>query len=202
MFTGIVQGTYLVKEVKKKEGALSIVIEMPSALVSGLNKGASVSVDGVCLTVSDIKGSLISFDVIAETLRKTTLKRIQAGAKVNIERALKVGDEIGGHFLSGHIVCVGEIVDKKVLPGETILSVSIVKEWIKYFFPKGYAAIDGISLTIVDVDPNGLFTVHLIPETLKTTTLGFKDKNDQVNIEIDSQTLAIVETIERILKPK
>ena len=127
---------------------------------------------------------------------------MDVGQLVNVERSAKFGDEIGGHVLSEHIIGTAEIVKVHLLENNRVMTFETNPDWMKYFFPKGYIAVDGVSLTLVDVDHSGTFTVHLIPETLRLTTLGFKKEGDLVNIELDSQTQTIVDTIERIMKQK
>ncbi len=190
MFGGIVEEFV---EVYSHERGKLVLIFSPG-LMDGLKKGASVSVDGVCLTVTSFEKNLVSFDLLEETYLKTTLGSLVAGSKVNVERALKMGDEIGGHLLSGHVMGRGKVEKFE----KNVLTVSCA--FSKYLFPKGFIAIDGISLTLVDVDlKKGVFTVHLIPETLKRTTIASKKVGDAVNIEIDIQTITIVDTTERYL---
>lgn len=198
MFTGIVQGMAHVEKVESSPGIKRVSILLPPPLNKDLAIGASISIDGVCLTVVNIDGDIVSFDVIQETLDKTTLHDIKAGRMVNIERAAKFGDEIGGHLLSGHVYDKAEIIHLHRPAHNVIMTFQGKAEWIKYLFPKGYIAIDGVSLTLVDVNPDHTFSVHLIPETLRVTTLGRKETGEHVNIEIDAQIQAIVNTIERI----
>jgi riboflavin synthase len=198
MFTGIVLGLAFVKHVESQPGLKKITLALPALWTKHLQIGASLAVDGVCLTVVSFDAAHVTFDVIQETLEKTTLKTIKAGQQVNVERAAKFGDEIGGHVLSGHIYGEGSILEIKKSPNNTAIFFQGNAAWTKYLFPKGYVAIDGISLTLVDVLLPHVFSVHLIPETLDRTTLGFKKVGDLVNIEIDAQIQAIVDTIERI----
>lgn len=149
--------------------------------------------------MSKIDGDNISFDLIKETLRLTNLDQLEVGSLVNIERAAKYGDEIGGHVVSGHIVTTAEIV--KIFTSENNHQIWFSvhdKTVMKYILHKGFISIDGISLTVGEV-VNNRFCVHLIPETLERTTLGAKRLGDTVNIEIDPQTQAIVDTVERVL---
>lgn len=192
MFTGIVKGAFSIASVKKEKG-MHYAVSLPKDIQDGLEIGASVSVDGVCQTVVKIDGDNVYFDAINETLRVTTLDHLKIGDRVNIERSLRFGDEVGGHLLSGHVMDIAMIIEKEVTEGETIVRFDVSDQVKKYLFLKGYIAIDGVSLTIVGVDP---LSVHLIPETLRMTTLGFKEPGDRVNIEIDQQTQVIVETVE------
>ena len=144
MFTGIVQGTAKVVDIEQKESIRTILIDLPN--VELLEIGASVSIDGVCLTATEINDGIVSFDIIQETLSRSTLGDLEVGGVVNFERSLKFGDEIGGHLLSGHIIATGLVKDK-VETGEGLdLSILMPLSIEKYIMEKGYVAIDGISL--------------------------------------------------------
>ena len=196
MFTGIVQGTGEVISTSSQNTVTSFDIRLPD--VTNLNIGASVSINGVCLTVVAIKSDIIQFDIINETLERTNLGDLVVGDFVNIERSLKFGDEVGGHILSGHIFGTGIISSKSKTGDQMSLSIIAPPVMRKYLTEKGYIAIDGISLTVGKV-MSGLFDLHIIPETMRLTTLESKNIGDVVNIEIDSNTQLIVETIERLL---
>ncbi|MDR0807142.1 MAG: riboflavin synthase subunit alpha [Enterobacteriaceae bacterium] len=198
MFTGIVQGTAPVIAIDEKTHFRTHKVKLPAELLTGLALGASVANNGCCLTVIDIDGDIVSFDLMKETLAITNLSAIQVGDLVNIERAAKFGDDIGGHLMSGHIICQAEIA--KILTSENNRQIwfKMPEDLMKYVLYKGFIGIDGISLTIGEVS-KGRFCVHLIPETLERTTLGSKRLSDKVNIEIDPQTQAVVDTVERVL---
>lgn len=199
MFTGIVQGTAEIIAVDEKELFRTHIVRLPEELLPGLALGASVAHNGCCLTVTAIEGDRVSFDLIKETLRITNLGELQVGDVVNIERAAKFSDEIGGHLMSGHIMTTAEIC--KIIQSENNREVWFKLQdasQIKYILHKGFVGIDGISLTVGDVTKSK-FCVHLIPETLERTTLGAKKLGHRVNIEIDPHTQAIVETVERVL---
>lgn len=199
MFTGIVQGVGTVVEVIEKQTIHTLRIEIPDT--KDLAIGASVSIDGACLTAVKIQGSVVDFDVIPETLHRTTLAHLSSDSKVNVERSLKFGDEIGGHLLSGHIMGMG-MIHSKIENGEGVdFQISIPVDLTKYIMEKGYIAIDGISLTIGLIQ-DGNFALHIIPETLRLTTLGSKNIGDAVNLEIDSTTQTIVSTVERVMEQK
>jgi riboflavin synthase len=197
MFTGIVQGRGEIVSIENGNEITTLLIRVPST--EGLTIGASISIDGVCLTATEFTEGIVSFDVIPETLERTTLGELEVGSIVNVERSLRYGDEVGGHLLSGHIIGRG-IISKADDLGDgaqyTIMSPPDVR---KYIVSKGYVGIDGISLTIGDVHDDG-FDLHLIPETLRLTTIGEKQAGDAVNLEIDSTTMMIVETVERMMK--
>lgn len=201
MFTGIVRGIGRITHLAISPGIKHVAIETPLSFLSGLEIGASIAIDGVCLTAVKFTEKEVWFDLIEETLARTTLDQLKEGDKVNLERAARLGDEIGGHLLSGH-VCDRVVVDAiEQHDNNYILSLSCAPQWTKYLFPKGFIALNGASLTLVDVDKNsGRFTVHLIPETLQKTTLGRKKVGDAINMEIDTQTQTIVDTIHQLLQ--
>ena len=197
MFTGIVQGKGTVVAIEIGNEITTFRIQVPST--EGLQIGASVSIDGVCLTATEFSGEIVSFDVIPETLGKTTLGQLEQGHHVNVERSLRYGDEVGGHLLSGHIIGRGIISKADNLGDGAQYSILTPPNVRKYLVSKGYVGIDGISLTIGDVSEDH-FDLHLIPETLRLTTIGDKQVGDAVNLEIDSTTMMIVETVERMMK--
>ena len=199
MFTGIVQGTGTVVSIDEKPNFRTHVVRMPEDMLDNLELGASVSHNGCCLTVTEVNGDLVSFDLIKETLRLTNLDDLNVGDSVNLERAARFNDEIGGHLMSGHIICTAEVA--KILTSENNRQIWFRMpsfDLMKYVLHKGFIGIDGISLTIGEVVGNR-FCVHLIPETLSRTTLGKKRLGHRVNIEIDPQTQAVVDTVERVL---
>jgi riboflavin synthase len=200
MYTGIVQRVVDIIAVNKKTGLNTFKIAFDDGLLNNLTIGASVAVDGVCLTVTTIENKQVSFDAMQETLNKTTLGILKAGDKVNIERSAKQGDEIGGHLLSGHVEGTAKIIKITESENNYVLDFSCPAAWMKYILPKGFIAINGASLTIVNTELTGDFSVHLIPETLRATTFGQKQLGDTVNIEIDNQTKVIVTTVERYLQ--
>ncbi|MFO7594679.1 MAG: riboflavin synthase subunit alpha [Pseudomonadota bacterium] len=201
MFTGIVQGTAEVVEIIEKENFRTHVVRLPESLLPGLESGASVAHNGCCLTVTAIDGDRVAFDLMQETLRVTNLSELEVGDRVNVERAARFGDEIGGHAMSGHILCTAEVSRVIESPNNRQIRFQIPAQWRKYIFTKGYIGIDGISLTIGDVE-GGQFSVNLIPETLQRTNIGTRRAGDRVNIEIDPQTQAIVDTVERVMAEK
>jgi riboflavin synthase len=200
MFSGIIQGTAEITSATQRDDVITIEVEMGENLIDGLEIGASVAVDGVCLTAVEIAESKAKFDIIEETIRCTTLDMARKNTQVNIERSLRFGDEIGGHNVSGHVTSVATITKvKQGVNGRTLQLTSEEKE-ISYLMPKGFVAIDGISLTVGDVDrPTSTFDVHLIPETIAVTTIGEKQVGDQVNLELDSATVAAVEAAKQML---
>jgi riboflavin synthase len=205
MFTGIVQARIAISEVVKKPELITFTLTLPESLRDGLKKGASIAVDGVCLTTVDFNDAgQVSFDAMTETLQRTTLGNIAPGTVVNVERSFKMGDEVGGHIVSGHVHGMAQIIEvDKSVPNNCAITFKVPQELMKYIFSKGYAALDGVSLTIVDVDKNlATFSVYFIPETLARTTFGIKGNGDFINLEIDTQTQTIVDTVERVLAEK
>ena len=201
MFTGIVSGKGHVQKIIKSKDYVSLIIKAPKGFSKNLTKGASVSVNGVCLTVKKGKTDILEFDVIEETLQKTNLKDISKSSKVNLERSMTAKTEIGGHLVSGHIHGTGEVL--KVVNRQTTkdLQIKIPTILREYFFYKGYVALNGCSLTIGEVLKTS-FYIHLIPETVSVTT--FKDikKGDLVNIEIEQATINTVETVKRVMSER
>ena len=198
MFTGIVQGTAEIVDIVEKENFRSHRIRLPASALAGLEPGASVAHNGCCLTVTRIEDERVDFDLMQETLRATNLGSLRVGDRVNYERAARFGDEIGGHAMSGHILCTAEVISVQSSPNNCRMRFRLPQAWSKYLFTKGYIGIDGISLTIGEVEQNE-FDVNLIPETLQRTTIGSRMAGERVNIEIDPQTQALVDTVERLL---
>jgi len=200
MYTGIIQALCPVVEMIDKPGLKSFVVKFPERLLAGLQLGASVSIDGTCFTVTKIDGQQVSFDAMQETLQKTTIGQLTQGDFVNIERSAKMGDEIGGHPMSGHVSTMAEIVDVSESENNRFMTFKVDPSWMRFVFSKGFIGLDGASLTVVDADAKaGTFKVHFIPETLRITRFGSKQVGDHVNVEIDPQTQVMVETVERVL---
>ena len=202
MFTGIVTEQGVVSSVKSNRGYSSISIKCSKKFLKGLKKGASVAVNGVCLTSKKGSAGMLQFDVIDETLSLTNLKQIKKGTKVNLERSMTVKTEIGGHLLSGHIHCEGTISKITKVSNQTKdMLITLPSKMMKYIFYKGYIGINGCSLTIGKVNKNSFF-IHLIPETLKITNLDELSEKSKVNIEIEQSTLITVESVEKIIAQK
>ena len=202
MFTGIVQGTAPIHSITEKANFRTQVVKLLPEMRKDLEIGASVANNGVCLTVTEVNGDLVSFDLMQETLRITNLGLLKVGDNVNIERAMQMGTEIGGHLLSGHVYCTASI--SNIIASENNRQIWFElpsADVMKYILTKGFVAIDGISLTIGEVKDTQ-FCVNLIPETLQRTLMGQRKVGDIVNIEIDPQTQAIVDTVENYLKAR
>ena len=200
MFTGITRGLFDVVAVEREEALLRFDVHL-GGYGEGLELGASVSIDGVCQTVVHWSEGVARFEAIQETLDKTTLGELAAGAKVSVERSARVGDEIGGHDVAGHVTGTGRVDAIRAEGHEVQLTVAVPMKWMRFLQPKGYVALDGSSLTIGDAvdEERGLFDVFLIPETLTRTKLGQKKAGDRLNVELDPKTVAIVRTVEREL---
>ena len=176
-------------------------VELPEDMAGGLQTGASVAHNGCCLTVTETDGRTARFDLMAETLDKTNLGCLKAGDLVNLERAARFGDEIGGHLMSGHITATTEILRIERTEHNTTMHFALPAALKPYILPKGFVGLDGCSLTIGSVGEDS-FCVHLIPETLRRTLFGTRQAGDTVNVEIDPQTQAVVDTVGRILAAK
>jgi len=199
MYTGITRGTFPITRIEREPNLLRYAVKLDRALARGLEPGASVAIDGVCQTVVSLRGSEVLFDAIQETLDKTTLNELRLGARVSVERSYRIGDELGGHELAGHVVGTGTI-ERVVKDGHRVsLRIGVPKSFMRYVLSKGFIAVDGSSLTVGDTFARGAFDVHLVPETLRLTNLGGKRVGDRVNIELDARTVAIVDTVERVL---
>lgn len=200
MFTGIVQGIASVHRITDKEGLRSFTLAFPPGFCEGLEIGASVACDGVCLTVTELRGDTqADFDVMQQSLNLTTLGQLGEGGHLNVERAAKEGAEIGGHPLSGHVDFMATLAQIRQPANNHVLRIAVPAPWMRYIFAKGYVAVNGASLTVAeahrDADGSGWFEVWLIPETLRMTTFGEKAVGAQVHIEIERQTQVLVDTI-------
>jgi riboflavin synthase len=187
-----------VKTIAEREGMASLTIEFPDTLLTGLETGASVAINGVCLTVTAIQNQEVTFDAVRETLALSNLKFLTNGMQVNVERSAKHNAEIGGHILSGHVMGLAEVVSVETSENNCRMTFSMPGEWMRYIFNKGFLAINGASLTIAACEKDH-FSVNLIPETLARTNFSLLKAQNMVNIEIDAQTQTIVNTVERVL---
>ncbi len=200
MYTGIVQALLPIQDVTRKEGLMQFSVSMPDALTPGLETGASVAINGVCFTVTKMDGNLVHFDAIAETLALSNIQYLEPGTAVNVERSANHGTEVGGHILSGHIIGMAEVIAVEDSENNRRMTFRADTDWSKYVFNKGFLAVNGASLTIAATDPKApSFSINLIPETLRRTNFADMVVGDQVNIEIESQTQVIVDTVERVM---
>ncbi|MDR2463814.1 MAG: riboflavin synthase [Verrucomicrobiales bacterium] len=184
MFSGIVEETGVLKNIRRGAGAVTRLTVSVARTAAGLRPGDSVANNGCCLTVTDLNGSDLHFDLLEETLRATNLGALRVGALVNIERSLRVGDRIGGHFVTGHVDCTAVITKWGQVGADYELEMAAPDGLEKYLVPKGCVAIDGISLTVGAVSGNR-FNVWIIPHTLAVTALRDRKVGDRLNIEFD-----------------
>lgn len=205
MFTGIVQTQATVVSSTHSDGVLRLVVSVSDEYVKHLDLGASIAINGCCLTVVKVEVSnqdvvaQVHFDVIDETLALTNLGELTLGSLVNYERSVTFGTELGGHIVSGHIHCTAKIRQIVKEQNNCKIQLNLPAEWHKYVLYKGFVAINGASLTVGEIDEQG-FWLHLIPETLAITNLGIAKVGDKLNIEVDQQTYTIVNTVENYLR--
>lgn len=200
MFTGIVQTKAQLTAIRDEAGFRQLTLQPGAQYLQNLNRGASIAINGVCLTVTDFDSNAgwVCFDVIAETLSKTNLGKLNVGDTVNFERSLTFGSELGGHIVSGHIQTTAHITALDVSANNCAMRLTLAPQHMRYILSKGFIAVEGCSLTVGETYADG-FSLYLIPETLNITTLGQKQVGDTLNIELDQQTQAIVQTVERIM---
>ena len=194
MFTGIIEELGTVQRLDKGSNSCQIVIQANKVL-EDVRLGDSIAINGVCLTVTSFDREHFTADMMAETLVKTNLKDLSSGQRINLERASRLGDRMGGHLVQGHVDAVGTIVEQQKVDIAMVLRIKAPEEILRYLVAKGSVAIDGISLTVVAVLADS-FTISIIPHTAKMTTLGFKKTGDTVNLEAD----IIGRYVEKLLK--
>lgn len=183
MFTGIIEELGITDSLVKR-GAITALSVKAGKAYEGSKLGDSIAVNGVCLTVVRIEKGVLAFELLSETAKLTNLGKLKGGDKVNLERSLKVGERISGHFVAGHIDCLGIIRKKAQVAGNFCFEIAVPIKFMKYIAAKGSVCIDGISLTVVNKQSNR-FSVYIIPHTLKNTTLNFKCPSSEVNVEFD-----------------
>ena len=183
MFSGIIEELGELKKVSKR-GNVALFEIQAKKILEDINIGDSISVNGVCLTIIKKESGILGFEVMPQTLKVTNLGILRINDKVNLERALRIGDRLSGHFVTGHIDSIGIIRNKNYINDNLCFEIALPLKFMHYILPQGSIAIDGISLTIVDKRAN-TFKAYIIPHTLKNTTLGFKGPSDKVNIEFD-----------------
>ncbi|GAA0364233.1 riboflavin synthase [Bacillus horti] len=183
MFTGIIEEMGKIKEIRKTAKDYEVVITAHKILTD-VQLGDSISVNGICLTVTSFTATSFQVDVMPETIKASNLDRLQVGSSVNLERAMAANGRFGGHFVSGHIDTVGEIVERKHVSNASYFWIKTKPEMLKYIVSKGSITIDGISLTVVETKDD-MFSISIIPHTLSETVLGERQAGDQVNVECD-----------------
>ena len=183
MFTGIIHGLGTLKDVRQAGQGLVFTI-YPDLSIKDPQEGESIAVNGVCLTAATISHDVFRVEISPETLSRTTLSGLRVGSRVNLERALRLSDRLGGHLVSGHVDGIGEVIEKERLSQFTLFTIAIPESLDRYIIEKGSVAIDGISLTVNSCS-KGRFSVAIIPHTAKLTTMGFRKRGDKINIEVD-----------------
>ena len=202
IFTGIVQAMGVVISCDQVAGVVNLVVDV-GHLSSGVETGASIAINGVCLTVVSVENGIVEFQMVSETTSLSNLGRLSAGSQVNVERSYRVGDEVGGHVLSGHVACTAEVVKVVRTIGHQLIYMAVAEQWMAYLFDKGFVALNGTSLTIAEIDrEKRTIAVSLIPETLERTIFRSVAVGDAINLEIDSRTQAVVETVREVLADK
>jgi riboflavin synthase len=182
MFTGLVQGLGRIGAIERSSDGARVIIETP--LVSELHAGDSIAVNGVCLSATALENGSFAADAMNETLSRTSLGDLEPGAEVNLELPLRAGDRMGGHVVQGHVDGIGEIVDVADDGFARRIRIEAPPGLLRYVIEKGSIAVDGVSLTVAELDSRS-FTVSLIPETLQRTNLGHARAGDRVNLEVD-----------------
>lgn len=198
MFTGIVQGLGTITNIIEHNQLRTLQVRLPAGASDNLSIGASIANNGCCLTITEINEDEVKYDVMAESLAKTNLGQVKIGDKINIERAARYGDEIGGHVMSGHIFTTTTITRIEDSDNNRTVWFALPSALSAYILPKGFIGLNGCSLTIGTVTKEE-FNVHLIPETMSRTLFGLCQLGDAINVEIDAQTQAIVDTVQKYL---
>jgi riboflavin synthase len=202
MYSGITRGLFPVVSVEARPGVTRFAVELSAALSANVELGASIAIDGVCLSVVAQERTRISFEAIAETQSRTTLDALAPGRLVSVERSCRVGDELGGHDVFGHVIGTGQVRAHNYVGEQLDLTIAVPPAWLKYILPKGFIALDGSSLTVSEARTRDSFEVHLIPETLRLTNFAQRLAGERVNVELDARTVAIVDTVERVLSER
>jgi riboflavin synthase len=208
MYTGITRGVFPVVAVEEHAGHTRFTVQLSPELTQNVEIGASVAIDGVCCTVVQQHGVHLSFDAMQETRALTTLSELAVGRGVSVERSARLGDELGGHDVYGHVIGTGTVSAVGHIGEQLDLTIAVPAAWLKYILHKGFIAVDGSSLTVGAVhapapgESTGRFELHLIPETVRVTNFGNKRVGDRVNVELDPRTVAIVDTVERVMQQR
>ena len=201
MFTGIIQGKHEIVVFERSGDSARLGVRLPPELREALELGDSVAIDGVCLTVCQLMPEVVMLDMIKSTLERSIAASYEPGDLVHVERSLKLGSEIGGHELSGHVDTCATVERIERTEDNLCIFFRVDPKWSRYIFPQGFIAISGASLTISDcLDSGSLFSTWLIPETIRLTNLGDLREGDRVNVEIHRGVQVVVDTIERTVE--
>lgn len=199
MYTGIVQGVASVSGLSRDGSVLHLVLDAPDSLCEGAHAGASVAVNGTCLTVTSNAPGKLEFDISAATAGITNLGSLEIGQEVNLERSARQGEENGGHSVYGHVWGTAEVVEPPVEPANRLV-IRLPEDMSKYVFAKGFLSVDGMSLTVARLDEDGSAHFNIIPETMRRTIVNSYRPGTRVNIEVEQATVAIVDTITRTME--
>ncbi|MGV8935486.1 MAG: riboflavin synthase subunit alpha [Allorhizobium sp.] len=198
MYTGIVQAVAPIEKTVRHIGHTQFFVDFPTGLTDDLKIGGSVSIEGVCMTATSISGNMVTFDAMDATLSRTNLSDLKTGDPVNLERSAKPNEENGGHNIAGHIATTAVLTEISTDPQNSFIRFRVPQEWAKYIFSRGYLAVNGASLTVAEAEGE-VFTIYLIPETIRQTTFSRYKPGDRINIEVDHQTMVMVDVMERTL---
>ncbi|KQU88089.1 riboflavin synthase subunit alpha [Ensifer sp. Root31] len=198
MYTGIVKAVRPLTGVTPYAGHTQFAIDFTDELLADLKIGASVSVEGTCMTVAGLAGPRVTFEAMSATLNRTNLRRFKSGDVVNIERSARMNEEVGGHLMAGHVATTAEVVELSVREEGAFIRFHVPAKWAKYIFPRGFLGVNGCSLTVAEVEDN-VVTINLIPETLRQTTFASYQPGDLLNIEVDHQTVVLFDVVERTI---
>ena len=198
MYTGIVQAVAPIGKTVRHIGHTQFFVDFPDELTDDLKIGGSINIEGVCMTATSITGKTVTFDAMDATLQRTNLSDLSAGDPVNIERSAKPNEENGGHNIAGHVATTATLVEISTDPENSFIRFRVPSEWAKYIFPRGFLAVNGASLTVAEAEDD-VFTIYLIPETIRQTTFARYRPGDRINIEVDHQTMVMVDVMERTL---
>jgi len=196
MFTGIIEELGKVSAIEKQPDAIRLTIACKEVL-SDLKRGDSISCSGTCLTAIEIDDQGFTADVMLETIRRSSLDGVKVGDPINLERAMNAATRFGGHIVQGHVDGVGEVVSREKSDNWDWVKISLPKDLMKYVVHKGSITLDGISLTVNEINDD-VIAVSLIPETLRVTTLGYKNPGDKVNVEAD----VLAKHVEKLMESK
>jgi len=200
MFSGIIEEIGQIQKIDFISGGIKLTISA-NKILEDIKTGDSVSVDGICLTVTSFNKNSFTVDAVGETLKKTTLSKIKNKSYVNLERAIRFNERIGGHLIQGHINSTARIIQLKKIGENFLLQIELPDDLMKYIIKEGSIAVDGISLTVADIIDNKI-NISIIPHTLQNTTLQYKKENDLVNIEVDFAAKYIENFIRNYLSQK